>query len=238
MANWFRRLGRGMRHKFTTTKWLFYEFTGTDEESRRMEREAGQALADLLADQFPPLQNASFRDYLRDLGDYLGSHLGASSYRFSYTPVASPSINAFALPGGLIFVTRGLLEFTKWERDEIAFAVAHEIGHVSCRHARDKLVANALKKGLGILVPHTRIHRALASLSDAYVFSEYSQDCEFEADLFAARLLVKAGMNPLAGRSFLRRLGSTTGSDSSSATDRFFRSHPPIEERIRRIERV
>lgn len=238
MCSWFRRLGRSVRGKLTTAKWAFYEFTGTEEEACRAEEEAGRDIARQLAKTYPLFRNQSYREYLDAMGRCLGDFIGPSRYRFTYSPVSSLSVNAFALPGGAIFVTRGLLKFTKWERVEIAFAVSHEIGHVVRHHARDRMMAIALNKGIGLLARRAHIHQAIASLADAYVFSEYSHDCEFEADRFAAQLLAKAHMNPSAGCSFLRRLDGIAEHHGPVTAERFFTSHPPIAERILNIERA
>lgn len=235
MAGWFRLLGIRLRHKAATARWLFYEFTGTEEESLRVEREAGKALADLLASDYPRDTDRSVRSYLGDMGSYLAGHVGETGYRLSFRPVLSSSVNAFALPGGFVFVTRGLMEFAEWRRDEIAFALAHEIGHVVRQHARQKLVAHAVKDGLEMLALRTQMQRTLVSLCSAYVSSEYSQDCEFEADTFATHLLINARMDPLAGCEFLRRVDRLTGGSTAAE---FFRSHPPTDERIRKIESI
>lgn len=231
MTSWFRKLGIQVRQKATTAKWLFYEFTGTEEDSFRVEREAGRALADLLVHKYPPDEDPSVRKFIADMGGYLAHHVSATKYQLSFVPVSSHVVNAFALPGGTVFITRGLMEFAEWERDEIAFALAHEIGHIVRRHARDKLVANAAKKGLALLAPRTRIQHSISSLCDAYVNSEYSKDCEFEADSFAADLLISGNMDPLSGCAFLGRLDDTS-------TAAFFRSHPPVNDRIKNIKAI
>ena len=109
MSSWFHRLGHSVRSKFTTAKWVFYEFTGTEEQSRLAEEEAGQDIARQLAATFPLFCNQSYCEYLDDMGRYLGDFIKPSGYRFAYSPLSSHSINAFALPSGLVFVTRGLL---------------------------------------------------------------------------------------------------------------------------------
>lgn len=230
MANWFN-FGANLDHKLSTAKWLFSEFAGTEEQSLEAEREAGKSLARVLSEEFPADPDTNVQKFVSDLGSFLARNARAKSYEFTFTAVKSPSINAFALPGGGVFVSRRLMEFAKWDQNQVAFAVAHEIGHVVHRHARDQLVANTLRNTLSLLNPKAAIANILNSLCDAYVFSEYSKDCELEADTFAMELLLRSNLKASGAKAFLDRL-RLLSRDKSEITQRFFSSHPPIETRL------
>lgn len=236
MKDWFN-LGANLDHKLSTAKWLFTEFAGSEEQSLKAEREAGESLAKVLSEQFPPDPDPKTQKYVGDMGSFLGQNAKANRYRFTFTAVKSPSINAFALPGGGVFVSRRLMEFARWDQNQIAFAVAHEIGHIVHRHARDRLVANTLRNTLSLLNPKAAIATVLNSLCDAYVFSEYSQDCELEADTFAVELLLRSNLKAPGANVFLDRLRELSR-DKSEITQRFFSSHPPIETRLANVTKI
>lgn len=236
MANWFD-LGAKFDHKLSTAKWFFNEFTGTEEESLKAEREAGESLARLLSEQFPPDPDSKIQKFVSDMGAFLARNARANKYKFTFTAIKSPSVNAFALPGAYVFVSRRLMEFAKWDQNQIAFAVAHEIGHIVHRHARDELVANSLRRTLSLLNPKAAIANVLNSLCDSYVFSEYSQDCELEADTFAVELLLGCNLKASGAKIFLDRL-RLLSRDKSEVTQRFFSSHPPIQTRLANVTKV
>jgi predicted Zn-dependent protease len=221
MGIWYN-LGRTLRPGWRKAGWLWQELTGTEAQALRAEERYGEAVASSLADRFPVDEDRSVKAFVRDAGEYLASHLRSREYRFRFRPVCSPQVNAFALPGGLIFVTRSLLEFCDWDQGEVAFVLAHEIGHVACRHARDKLLTSVLARTL-----------SRVALSNAFVLSEYSKESELEADSFAVRLLRAAGFDTSRATRFLERLDDRASAGSDPDADLgLFSTHPPRKERI------
>lgn len=224
MGIWYN-LGRKLRPGWQKATWLWQELTGTEAQALRAEKRFGKTLASFLADRFPIDEDRSVKAFVHDLGEYLASHLERREYQFGFQPVRSPQVNAFALPGGLIFVTRSLLEFCGWDQDEVAFVLAHEIGHVACRHARDKLVTSLLARTL-----------SPAALSNAFVLSEYSKDFELEADSFAVRLPRTGGFDTRGATRFLERLDHCRSAGSDAEADpSLFSTHPPLSERLTNI---
>jgi Zn-dependent protease with chaperone function len=136
----------------------------------------------------------------------------------------------------LVFVTRPLLEFCAWNREEVAFVLGHEMGHVACRHARDKLLASVVASTISLAHP---LPRGVAALADAFVWSEYSRDSELEADRFAVRLLRTGGFDANGATRFLERLArrSQAGSDSGDGPG-LFATHPPLDERLANIAKA
>jgi predicted Zn-dependent protease len=159
---------------------------------------------------------------------------------FNLTVVADPEINAYALPGGYVFINTGLLEFTD-QPGEIAAALAHEIGHVDCKHG-----INAVSRTIGLTI----VLQLLATQTDnpdhlnqlgavaiGLAQKGYSREAEYQADQAGAHLLDAAGYSPHNLIRFLQELEQKTG----SATSDFFLwklidTHPPLPERIKRIE--
>ncbi|HUT89551.1 MAG TPA: M48 family metalloprotease [Thermoguttaceae bacterium] len=227
MGIWYN-FGRMLRPRWRKAAWLCQELTGSEAQALRAEEQYGETLAPSLADRFPIDEAPSVKAFVRDIGEYLASHLRKREYRFRFRPVCSPQVNAFALPGGLVFVTRCLLEFCDWNQDEVAFVLAHEIAHVACRHARDKLLTSAVASAW-----------SPSALSSAFVLSEYSKDSELEADSFAVRLLRDSGFDKRGAIRFLRRLGERpTGGTDSDADLGLFSTHPPLEERLANVRKA
>ena len=146
--------------------------------------------------------NPALQRYVNEVGQRLAqkSHRGNLEYHF--TVVDSPEINAFALPGGYIYITRGIMAYLNSEA-ELAAVLGHEIGHVTARHSVQQYSASMAANigvALGsILVPELRggAQNLLAQLGNA-LLSGYGRDHELEADRLGAEYLARTGYNPQA----------------------------------------
>ena len=147
---------------------------------------------------------------------------------FRFCVVPSPLINAFALPGGFVFVTEPLLDLCGADRDEIAFFLGHEIGHILRGHAKDKLTASTFLNAVGARLP------GAGPMLRHIINQGYSRKLELEADREGVRLARAAGFDPHAAIRALSRLSQTSGFDSG--TPEYFSSHPAISERVKEIE--
>ena len=148
--------------------------------------------------------------YVRSIGDFLVLTSSASSTKFTFTVLNSPVVNAFALPGGYVYVTRGLVALADTEA-ELAGVLAHEIGHVAARHGAERQTNNVLANlGLLILGAATDSQTAvgLGQLGASAVINSYWRDDEYEADTLGVRYLSRAGFSPAAMSSFLTKLES------------------------------
>jgi len=147
---------------------------------------------------------------------------------FRFSLVRAGVSNAYALPGGFVFITEPLLDLCAEDRDELAFLLGHEMGHVIRGHARSQLTAN------------TFLHAVTARLSGAgpmlrqLIDKGYSRELELEADAEGARLAAAAGFDARAAARALRRLALVSRDHAGLAE--YFSSHPPLAERIRRLE--
>lgn len=230
------KLGRAVGRRWKMTRWLGTELFGSKNARHRAESKIGMVIADDLLSKMPVFQNDSYSNYLSAMGQYLQQFVTVKEHSITILPLATRIPNAFAVPGGNVFVTRGLLELTQWERDEIAFVVGHEIGHIVLKHASMKLKANAMKRAFRVMcAPLGIASRAMAPVIDAFITSEYSQDREFEADAYALDLLRAARMDPNAGVRFLLRLDGAVKSHQSNLLGDFFSTHPSTTERIQRL---
>lgn len=206
------------------------------------------------------LENAAQREHLRLMaafgGEYsapaakrlveqviskLASTSGQANDRYELTLLNSPVVNAFALPNGRLYLTRGLLALAN-DQAEIASVVAHEIAHVQARHAVERaelqqrsdlvqrVVAQVLDDPAGGTAVQNRSKLTIASFSRAQ---------ELEADLIAVKAIAAAGFDPYGASRFLASLGRTTNHRAMLTGDRpgsrgldILSSHPSTTERI------
>src|SRR5687768_8386974 len=151
-------------------------------------------------------QNEKARVLVRQLGEKLvaQSFAAKSPYKFSFHVLADPrTVNAFALPGGPIFITEGLLRLLKSEA-ELAGVLGHEIGHVIARHSSERLAKQQLTQGLlGALVVGSGDYTAtqLAQMVGGIINMKYGREDELESDALGIRIMAEAG------RSEERRVG-------------------------------
>ncbi len=147
-------------------------------------------------------------------------------------------VNAFTLPGGYIYVFKGLLDFVESD-DELAYVIAHEIGHNTAKHPVKKL-QGALGSQFLLLASlganSARFSRGL-ELALVSIFTEYSQEDEFLADSLGVKYAEEAGFNPRASIEFLERLEDYFKKKPPSQIS-YFRTHPYIPQRIANIKKI
>ena len=140
MAGLFYDLGKAIGSTLRRGKWVFDSVTGSEADAIRAEGPVGRDLAQALLQQMPPDPDPEVGHYLEQMGACLASRVRVPQRRFHFRAVDVAERNAFALPGGYIFVTRPLLELCRWNTDEIAFILGHEMGHVLRGHAMERIV--------------------------------------------------------------------------------------------------
>lgn len=165
-----------------------------------------------------------------------------SAEQYTFSVLDSPAVNAMALPGGYIYVTRGLLALANTEA-EVAGVLAHEIGHVVARHTAHRHTSSVLANlGAGLLGALTGSQGAaqLGQFLGAGFLAQYSQGQEFEADLLGVRYMAAIGYNPRAQADLLsslnreRDLQESVRGAKGNPLDGFFATHPNTLERVQR----
>jgi predicted Zn-dependent protease len=158
-----------------------------------------------------------------------------SPYRFSFHVLADPkTINAFALPGGPIFITEGLLRQLRSEA-ELAGVLGHEIGHVIARHASEHLAKARLTQGLiGAATVGTGDYTAaqVGQMVGSLINMRYGREDELESDALGIRIMAEAGYDP---RAMIRVMETLAKASSGSRQPEFFSTHPHPENRQLRI---
>ena len=188
-------------------------------------------------------EDAALQRYVDGIGQLLAATSERRNLRYRFTLLDSPVVNAFALPGGYVYVTRGLLALAGNEA-ELAGVIAHEIGHVSARHAAERysqaMLANIGLMGVGIVAGGGVLADALGTGAAAYL-QGYSRDQEYEADLLGVRYLARAGYEPKAMSSFLAKLeahdrlqAALAGEGGGDEPWGIMASHPRTADRVGR----
>lgn len=147
-------------------------------------------------------------DYVTSVGNMLVKKSEMPNLHFTFTVLDTPIINAFALPGGYIHITRGLMALANSEA-ELAGVMAHEIGHVTARHAAQRYSRNVIAGGvatvLGVLTGSREVAQLAGQAGQLAVLS-YSREQEFQADKLGLRYLRRAGFDTHAMADFLASL--------------------------------
>ncbi len=198
---------------------------------------------------YQPLPTAKLNWYVNELGQTLAqfSNRPETFGGYHFMVLDSDDINAFAAPGGLIVVTRGLIECCKTE-DELASVLAHEIGHVELKHGLRAIRTGRLNSALTVLAVEGAKNLAgddLAEVTQAFdesineisttlMNSGYSRKLEYEADAAAVSILRKSGYQPGALVAMLENMNRNLDPHRHD----FSATHPPPAERIRQLKRI
>ena len=158
-----------------------------------------------------------------------------SPYKFSFNVLADPkTINAFALPGGPIFITEGLLRQLKSEA-ELAGVLGHEIGHVIARHSSEHLAKAQLTQGLlsaAVIGTGDFTTAQIGQMVGSMINMRYGRDDELESDALGIRIMAEAGYDP---RAMLGVMETLAKASSGSRQPEFFSTHPHPDNRQTRI---
>ena len=161
-----------------------------------------------------------------------------SPYKFSFRVLAEPkTVNAFALPGGPVFITEGLLRLLKTE-GELAGVLGHEIGHVIARHSSEHLAKQQLTQGLlGALVVGSGDYTTaqIGQVVGNMINMSYGRDDELEADALGIRIMTEGGYDP---RGLIRVMEVLAKASGGSRQPEFFSTHPAPENRAERIKQA
>lgn len=234
MKGFFYNLGKRAAPAALKARWVYRSLTGTESEKIQAEYSMGCHLTSLHLQEAKLDRDPKILAWLNALSSRLALALVNRERTFQVRCLAGSEANAFALPGGFLFVSRALLELCEFDEDEIAFVVAHEIAHVLRSHAVNRLltseIVQLLSRGTpvrGVLQP------VLSRLIRQLVTQGYSRRQEFEADKAAVQIARVAGYDPRASIRLFRRL-QAEGAEPRTVAG-YFSSHPSLTSRMERI---
>jgi len=208
------------------------------------EKRIGQREHPKITKQFGGIyNNPKVTNYVKQLGNRLAKVSELSEIGWTFTVLNSSEINAFAIPGGFIYVTRGLITLADSEA-ELAGVISHEIGHVTALHSSTRQATGRLA-GLGAVAAGILFGQTgskLGNIIGRASVQSYSQRQEFEADSLGVRYLSRAGYNTKTMASFLTKMRAVSKlnnrklgrSESSVDQHSIFASHPRTLERVQR----
>ena len=209
--------------------------------SQDQEVDLGRRNAEQVDTQMPLVRDQIASDYVQALGVSLARTTARSDLEWRFRIVDSRSVNAFALPGGFIYVNRGLIERAEG-LDELAGALAHEVSHVVLRHSVrqiEKQTNTGVAVELGCRLTdlcNSDVARTAIQVGGAALFARYSRADEAEADSEAVEIVMRAGIDPDGIPAFFTRLLEER-ENAPMAIEAFFGSHPLEAERVEATRR-
>ncbi len=212
--------------------------------SPEAERKIGLETKKKILEEYQVLESSQVTTYVNKVGQRLAKVCDRPTVDYDFTVLDSDLINAFAVPGGFVFVTRGLLEAVN-EESELAMVLGHEIGHVAALHGvqmiQKEMGQNALTVlgtiGAALTVgPEAMLMVAnTADLFSSLYMLGYSRERELEADNLGLQYMLRAGYDPQGALRFLKKLEAMDEKDAKG-WDLYFRTHPSTKQRIEIIE--
>ena len=206
------------------------------------EKQMGEQTAHEVAARLPIVDDPYIDSYINELGDTIAGRTSRSDLQWHFYIVNSHQVNAFALPGGYIYVNRGLIESAD-RADELAGVLGHEIGHVILRHSVKQMqqeqklgvaatlactLTNICKSGLG---------EAAINIGGSAMISRYSRKDELEADSEAVENVLRVNFDP-EGIPALFEVLMEQRKTEPTIVDGWFSTHPLEESRIQQARRL
>jgi predicted Zn-dependent protease len=207
--------------------------------------EIGQRSAAQAERQLPIVTNRAVNDFVTDVGRALARQAPGPKFPYRFKVVNAADLNAFALPGGFIYINRGVIEAAGSE-GEVAGVLAHEIAHVALRHGTHQASkAYVAQAGVGLLgrvlgqggrsSNGSEIIETVGGFGLNVLFLKHSREMESEADLLGSQILARAGYDPRGMASFFRTIDRAGGNRGLTAS--WLSSHPAPSRRVDRVHR-
>jgi predicted Zn-dependent protease len=208
--------------------------------SQQQEVQMGQDYASQINAQLPIIQDPELNRYINVLGDSIARLTRRADLDWHFYIVDSKEVNAFAVPGGFVYVNRGLIERTD-QMDEVAGVLGHEIGHVLRRHTV-KQMEKAQGANIGVTLAcvltsicNSQVAGAAINVAGGAVFARFSRQDEAEADQEGFDNVVRAGISPVGMVTMFQKLLAERKS-RPAGVEAWFLTHPLEEDRIVAIQ--
>jgi predicted Zn-dependent protease len=209
--------------------------------STAQEVQLGAQSAAEVEQQLPIVNDQAVNYYINQLGNSIATRVDPRGISYRFRVVNANEVNAFSLPGGFIYVNRGLIERAS-NMSELAGVLGHEIGHVVERHSVEQMTraqdANAVASVLyGVLLGRnpSAVEQVGLQAGGGALFAHYSRDAEREADHDAVNYLVQVGINPNGLITMFQKLLAEEQSQPSAVAG-WFATHPLTSERVQNVQ--
>lgn len=206
----------------------------------------GRQMFEEVTAQIPIVTDKKITDYVNKVGQNIARHSDEPDDKYTFTVLDSPDINAFATPGGYVYINRGLLAYMNSE-SQLAAVLGHEVAHITAEHAASQQLAqtgSSIVAGvLAILTRSVDVGEATAQWGAASV-KGYGRDMELEADALGNKFLHRAGYDPDAMITIISQLKAherytkKRSADAGKKTQSYhglFASHPRNDKRLREM---
>lgn len=214
--------------------------------SPQQEAQLGRQSAAEINRQLPIVGNSAINSYINQIGSQIANQADTRGLRYNFYVVNSSAVNAFALPGGYIYVNRGLIERAD-NASELAGVLAHEIAHVTERHGVEQWArAQNANTGVGLGAalytiltgsPPPQAAGAAVQIGGGAYLARHSREAELEADYKGVEFMTRAGYNPRGMVTFFQELLQER-QRNPSRLEQWFSTHPLTEERIANTSRA
>jgi predicted Zn-dependent protease len=205
------------------------------------ERVIGESLALEGLQRFgKPVSNESLQQYVNLVGNAVAANSKRSTIPYQFAVLDSPIQNAFAAPGGVIFISKALLGVVENE-SELAAVLAHEVGHVAGKHAIKSIRRAQFLQGVGTITAANmkgnsgkQFESMIGDLQSVLFDKGLDKEMEYEADAAAMETTYRTGYDPRAMINVLRKLKKIEASSEKKGS--WFSTHPPLDGRIEKLE--
>jgi predicted Zn-dependent protease len=207
--------------------------------SEKQEIAMGQETDQAIRQQFGIYQDKALNEYVNRIGQSMVPNSHRPNLKHSFAVLDTAVVNAFAAPGGYIYVTRGILALMNSEA-ELAAVLGHEMGHVAARHSMAQMSAQVLAQ-IGLIVGSViskdiRKFAGLASIGMQLLFLKFSRSDEYQADALGIRYARQAKYSPGEMLRFFTALENMSGEASSHKIPTFLSTHPMTKDRIAKVK--
>ncbi|MEO7217867.1 MAG: M48 family metallopeptidase [Gemmatimonadaceae bacterium] len=210
--------------------------------STQQEVQMGQQEAQQVSTQLPMLGDAVVNNYVNQLGNRIAKLTSRGDLDWHFAVVNTNVVNAFALPGGYVYVNRGILEHAS-NMSELAGVMGHEIEHVVLRHSVKQMEQQqGANVGLSIAciltnVCDSQVTQTAVNIGATAIFAKFSREDEVQADEGGFQNVVRAGINPTGMLTFFQKLlAEEQAAGGTGNTASWFADHPGTQDRIADIK--
>ncbi|MEE8496071.1 MAG: M48 family metalloprotease, partial [Xanthomonadales bacterium] len=217
--------------------------------SEKKEISIGREMHQKMMAEGAAYDDQALQDYVNRIGQSLVANSGRPRLPFTFTVLDSPDINAFATPGGFIYINRGLLAYLDSEA-ELAGVIAHEIGHITARHASRQKTANTTKSVLSVmayvLTGSSDVAEA-SNMAGTALVRGYGRDHELEADSLGAKIMHKTGYDSytllevigvLKDQEQFQRIKAKSSGKKVASYHGLYATHPRNDARLQQVIRT